>query len=289
MTIEASQFINTLNTSFPRSTDLLKEGDDHIRLIKANLKNTFPNIITSVNMTSDTLNYLNSNLASTPTGIKFTNSISIANGASVDFSSTEIKVGNANGDPSTYNQLAAINVATLSVLFKSMFPVGFVYCTGESNTNPGTLPLFKGTSWVPYGAGRYMLSAGNQGDNGPWGFGLVSSGTASFGIGYTNMPQHTHVIPEHGHSAATQGGGTHGHTVPLSRGGDGGNGNDDNTPYAVIGIASTSTAGGGEHNHPIAVSNQVAFTTGGVDQGSGTTPIAYTPAFTSAYYWKRTS
>ncbi|MGG7954783.1 hypothetical protein PGN61_20985 [Klebsiella aerogenes] len=294
MTIEASQFINTLNTSFPRSTDLLKEGDDHIRLIKANLKNTFPNITNSVAISSDTLNYLNSSLTATPAGIKFNSSVSIANGSSVDFSSTETKVGNALGDPNAFNQLAAVNVATLSVLFKAMFPVGSVYCTGDNNLNPGSLPLFKGTSWVPFGAGRYMVSAGNGGDFGPWGIGLGSSGSAGFTIGYGNMPDHSHRF-DHGHSAYADGVGDHVHnvhflTVNAENDGSGwfglmhpneGSGND--------GTRDVPTQGAGSHNHTIHVNDAVGVTTWGVSQGSGQNPINYTPAFTSSYYWKRTS
>lgn len=306
MTIEASQFINTLNTSFPRSTDLLKEGDDHIRLIKANLKNTFPNITNSVAISSDTLNYLNSSLTATPAGIKFNSSVSIANGSSVDFSSTETKVGNALGDPNAFNQLAAVNVATLSVLFKAMFPVGSVYCTGDNNLNPGSLPLFKGTSWVPFGAGRYMVSAGNGGDFGPWGIGLGTSGSAGFTIGYANMPQHTHQVSASG-SAVTGNSNQdinhqhiHGTRPPDNGGGIGIYGDSGVVTYGYSWARSDHQHNGNHHvtstpwnkdlnahNHSFSVS--VNGATGGVDQGSGQNAINFTPAFTSSYYWKRTS
>ncbi|HDS4910790.1 TPA: hypothetical protein QH056_001825 [Klebsiella oxytoca] len=294
MTIEASQFINTLNTSFPRSTDLLKEGDDHIRLIKANLKNTFPNITNSVAISSDTLNYLNSSLTATPAGIKFNSSVSIANGSSVDFSSTETKVGNALGDPNAFNQLAAVNVATLSVLFKAMFPVGSVYCTGDNNLNPGSLPLFKGTSWVPFGAGRYMVSAGNGGDFGPWGIGLGTSGSAGFTIGYANMPQHTHQVSVSGTLNGATGSmnrnWSHSHTLDMAvmeqsgsgtHTGQGSTGHNWRQPY--------TTATDTNHEHSVSVSGSLGGATGGVDQGSGQNAINFTPAFTSSYYWKRTS
>lgn len=44
MGIEAATFINDLVTTNPEGTDIKGQGDDHIRLIKAVLKNSFPSI-----------------------------------------------------------------------------------------------------------------------------------------------------------------------------------------------------------------------------------------------------
>lgn len=44
MSVETAQFIHQLNSSYPSGSDRLKEGDDHLRLIKATLKATFPGI-----------------------------------------------------------------------------------------------------------------------------------------------------------------------------------------------------------------------------------------------------
>lgn len=43
MGLEAGTFINDLNTSNPPGSDNILQGDDHLRLIKSVLKNTFPN------------------------------------------------------------------------------------------------------------------------------------------------------------------------------------------------------------------------------------------------------
>lgn len=48
MGLESATYINDLNTSNPTGSDLRSEGDDHLRLIKKTLKNTFPNITTSL-------------------------------------------------------------------------------------------------------------------------------------------------------------------------------------------------------------------------------------------------
>lgn len=42
MTIESATFLNSLNASYPANADQMGEGDDHIRLLKSVLKNTFP-------------------------------------------------------------------------------------------------------------------------------------------------------------------------------------------------------------------------------------------------------
>lgn len=44
MSVETAQFIHQLNPSYPSGSDRLKEGDDHLRLIKATLKATFPGL-----------------------------------------------------------------------------------------------------------------------------------------------------------------------------------------------------------------------------------------------------
>ena len=44
MALETAQYIHQLNPSFPSGADRLKDGDDHIRLIKAALKATFPGV-----------------------------------------------------------------------------------------------------------------------------------------------------------------------------------------------------------------------------------------------------
>lgn len=56
MGLETSTYVDGLNTSNPAATDGLAQADDHIRLIKTVLKNTFPNLTGAVTATQDTLN-----------------------------------------------------------------------------------------------------------------------------------------------------------------------------------------------------------------------------------------
>lgn len=58
MTVENAKYLNQLNPSYPSDGDLILEGDDHIRLIKEVLSNTFTNIDKQVLASSDLLNEL---------------------------------------------------------------------------------------------------------------------------------------------------------------------------------------------------------------------------------------
>lgn len=56
MGLETASYIKGLNSSNPLSTDSLGQIDDHLRLIKAVLKNTFPNLDGPVTVTPKELN-----------------------------------------------------------------------------------------------------------------------------------------------------------------------------------------------------------------------------------------
>lgn len=55
MAVESASYINSLNASNPAASDSLKEADDHLRLIKSVLKQTFPNITGAVTSTHNQL------------------------------------------------------------------------------------------------------------------------------------------------------------------------------------------------------------------------------------------
>lgn len=62
MPLESATFISTLNASNPPSTDLLAEGDDHLRLLKSVLLASFPNISGAMTVTHTVLNGLDGRL-----------------------------------------------------------------------------------------------------------------------------------------------------------------------------------------------------------------------------------
>ena len=56
MALENGTYVNSLVPANPASTDGLAQADDHIRLIKSTLQNTFPNLTGAVTATQATLN-----------------------------------------------------------------------------------------------------------------------------------------------------------------------------------------------------------------------------------------
>jgi microcystin-dependent protein len=58
MSLESASYIHQLDPANPAASDRLQQGDDHIRMVKAALKATFPNITGPVNATQAALNGL---------------------------------------------------------------------------------------------------------------------------------------------------------------------------------------------------------------------------------------
>lgn len=58
MALEIATYINQLNTANPVGSDPIAAGDDHLRLIKSTLHNTFPNITGPITKTQDEINAL---------------------------------------------------------------------------------------------------------------------------------------------------------------------------------------------------------------------------------------
>lgn len=62
MPVEQAQYLDTLTPEWPLGTDPQKDGDDHIRMIKQVLQNTFPNLNGAVNANPLSLNNLNAGI-----------------------------------------------------------------------------------------------------------------------------------------------------------------------------------------------------------------------------------
>src|SRR5690606_7431948 len=69
MGLETATYISGLNPSNPvHATDPVSQGDDHLRLIKATLLNTFPNITGAMTASHTELNLLDGVTGKTGTG-----------------------------------------------------------------------------------------------------------------------------------------------------------------------------------------------------------------------------
>jgi hypothetical protein len=72
MALETGTYVSDLNINNPTITDQIDQGDDHIRLIKKTLKNTFPNVSGAVTLTQTEINALPADIAAVETTINTT-------------------------------------------------------------------------------------------------------------------------------------------------------------------------------------------------------------------------
>jgi hypothetical protein len=105
MAIETANYISELNQSNPNgTTDYVSEGDDHIKLIKTTLKNSFPNIDGTVDFSTDELNDLRDNL--THSGTTF-------NAHSNGITGVIAKDSNSAVEPRSYNDTRYLRVGEI--------------------------------------------------------------------------------------------------------------------------------------------------------------------------------
>lgn len=158
MTVETTaQYLNELNETLPRFDDLLKEGDDHIRLMKKVLKATFPYIDKALNVSADELNALAGIFEPSGDTLKFLANLTIGNGKTIDANNSPIKNVGAAQDPQD-----AVTVDYFKKeLMKLVYPIGCVYTT--TNQADPSVELGFGT-WEPFAAGRLIVGAGTATD-----------------------------------------------------------------------------------------------------------------------------
>lgn len=192
MTIETSaNFISELNENYPKREDLIKEGDDHLRLIKSVLKNSFPNVDSQVTTSSTYLNRIGAAITPTSTGNTVINgNMSFTAGKSINFN-TVSPVG--LGTPVTSTSPITLGYFKTE-LMKLIYPVGSIYIT-TAGANPSTL-LGIGT-WEAYAAGRVLMGYGTGTDSNGNSSTISTGETGGYyqvAISKTKMPAHSHEI-----------------------------------------------------------------------------------------------
>lgn len=130
MSLETATYINGLVPTNPLGSDPLADADGHLRLIKAALKATFPNITGEVSVTQADLNTLSGGVG-TPGAVQY-------------FASTSAPSGwlKANG--------AAVSRTTYAALFSA---IGVTFGAGDGSTT-FNLPDLRGEFLRGYDDGR---------------------------------------------------------------------------------------------------------------------------------------
>ncbi|MGL5016252.1 MAG: phage baseplate protein [Bacteroidales bacterium] len=206
MTVETNaNFISDFNKAYPRNRDLIKEGDDHIRLVKAVLQNTFPGMDKAITADSDKLNKLDTCLTFDGSTLQINNNIEVAEKKEVDFGGNVL---NNIGDPEEPTD--AVNLRSLQGSL--MWPVGSIYMSIDAR-NPKDILGFG--VWEKYAQGRVIVGSGTTVDGNNETRTVANEakgGNYQAKLTADNLPEHKHVL---GEKAVTAEGGDHDHDVDL--------------------------------------------------------------------------
>lgn len=150
MTVETNaRFINDLNEAYPRNKDLIKEGDDHLRLIKSTLKNTFPGIDEAVSATAAKLNKLDDTFEFEGSTGTVQSDLKFAEGKTLDMGENRIKNCGLAKDED--------DVVTVAYLQNYNWPIGSIYMTVDAR-NPKE--IFGFGEWEIFAKGKVIVGTG---------------------------------------------------------------------------------------------------------------------------------
>ena len=248
MALETGTYIDDLVSSNPPQSDSLTQAAGHLRLIKALLLATFPNISGAMTKTHTELN----DTVATVAAAQF-----IPAGSWTGFAGSSLPTGYLWCDGS------AVNRTTYSALFSA---IGTTYGVGDGATT-FNLPNFKD---------RFIIGRATMG--GTADAAIIDSLLTSTTLGATydgegaidtitlaeaNIPAHTHSLAGLALSGTTDAGGSHTHTVSGTTSSDGDhnhtifnaggtvNRGSDGPDTAVADSSSGDTSSDGSHTHTV--------------------------------------
>lgn len=280
MPVETAQYINTLQPDWPLGTDPESAGDDHLRMVKQVLQNTFPNMNATCEMAAATGTRLEHGFmytAATGNAPELWKARSVAkdDGSLMAIMALAPSIANFQA-----NDTLVMNYHTLTNL---IYPVGSVVMYAD-NVNPNTRLGF-GT-WVAVagmiaGAGTVAdsqgmsvaLGAGDHHANGYWRVqdGHIVAETKNLDSGKTNSAgKHTHASQYN----------WAGSKVSETSGGD--VGNDGGTPCVVNTAASFKTTEAADHSHTVTGTVTIG-------EGSKTSGSAFINPYYGVYVWRRSA
>ena len=230
MGLETGTYIDSLNTSNPGATDSVAQGDDHIRLLKSTIKNSFPNITGAMTATHTELNLLDGCTANTTE----LNYVDVSTLGTVEAS--KAVTADANKDITGARNLTitgTLSAGSGLISLSDVYPVGSIYINASVSTNPGTLLGF-GT-WVAFGAGR--VPVGIDASQTEFDTAEETGGSKTHTLTVSEIPAHTHNL---GSKDSTAGDGGAFNEEFIEDPADTTNGPN---------VTSSSTGGGSAHNN----------------------------------------
>lgn len=286
MPLETAQYIDTLQPDWPLGTDPESGGDDHLRMIKQVLQNTFPNMNAACELTPAQGNYLENGFvyqAAAAPNIELWKSRSHAkdDGSLMGIMALTATAQNFKDNPNL--------LVTYQALLNIMMPIGTVYENYSNSTNPATLLGFgTWTALVGYSAG-----VGTVKDS--LGVGVTFGGKVNGNQGYWRI-QNSHIVadaltlvmdavPAHHHTLMTDSNTSEKSDFALSLKATG--------TVGIAGISGASLVATDKNGSGAALMGDAGGHTpaGKVTIGSGTTTSGtnFVPPYHSTYRWVRTA
>lgn len=184
MALESASYITQLVDTNPASTDLVGQGDDHIRMVKTVLKNSFPGTSTQAIIPDPTGN-AGKYLTTDGTNNAWSDSISAdINGSALqNYAETINALGTVSGAVSI--DLALGNVVTMTTSAAAQLSVTGVR-SGFSNSFTLILTGSNAITW-PTGTKWSNGVAPTLGAENVIGFTTVDNGTSWYGLPNTSM------------------------------------------------------------------------------------------------------
>lgn len=200
MGLETSTYVDGLNIANPAATDGLAQADDHIRLIKTVLKNTFPNLTGAVTATQANLNNTTA-IPSTLTDLGISdgsNGMVLTTDGSGNFSFTALPTGTT--DTNNYVTGGSFSGTTLTLTRDGLSSIsisGFAQAITD-NSQIGNGAGYATSSAIPTnnnqltnGAG-YLTSVPNTaGGVGAYSFGRPANRNTTYAAGATATDFHS--------------------------------------------------------------------------------------------------
>jgi microcystin-dependent protein len=221
MPLETAQFIHQLDAANPLGSDPIAAGDDHLRLIKAAIKATFPNITGPVTATQSTIN------SPFPVG-----GIIMWSGAVNAVPSGWSLCNGANGTPDLRNRfivgagsdyaVGATGGANEVTLTTNQIP-GHTHSISASGTtdsqgfhghsinDPGHVHVYGPNEMLPNKVNSGQISSDGVNYLG----GYANTNSATTGISINGAGAHTHSVTVSGTSGSVGGGQAHENRPPY--------------------------------------------------------------------------
>ena len=188
MGLETGTYISDLNSSNPVAGDPVNEGDDHLRLIKATVKASFPSVTGAVTATHTELNLIDG-VTATTTELNYLDVTTLGTAQASKAVTTD-----ASNDSTGMRNLTVSGTVTIgsntATTLQAVYPVGSIYINAAVTTNPATLLGF-GT-WAAFGTGRVIV--GYDASDSDFDALQETGGVKTHTLTTSEIPSHTHNI-----------------------------------------------------------------------------------------------